>query len=141
MRYQIARFTTWDPPTENNYIYRLTPSTLKSAADQGHTLAHIRKVLEAIAGKPLPLALEKSLNRWAEHGIEARLEKETLLRVRSPELLEDLMKKKSTSKFISEVLNPTTAVVHGHNWGPLIAAAARLGILIDPPIPPSSGHL
>jgi hypothetical protein len=140
LRYQIARFTAWDTPTENNYPYRLTPSTLKTAAEQGLTLAHIRKVLEAIADKTLPAALEKALSRWAEHGVEARLEQETLLRVQNPEMLEVLMKKKSTAKFISEVLNPTTAIVRGPNWRPLIAAAARQGILIDPAIPPSSDH-
>jgi hypothetical protein len=135
LRYQIARFTTWDLPTENTYFYRLTPSALTSAAEQGLTLTHIRTVLEAIGEKPLPAILENALNRWADHGVEARLEQETLLRVTNPEMLETLMKKKSTSRFIHEVLNPTTAVVHQNNWKSLIAAAVRHGVLIESPNP------
>jgi hypothetical protein len=43
-----------------------------------------------------------------------------------------LRSKKSTNRYLIEILSPTTAIVQSSDWPKLQAAAARLGFLIDP---------
>jgi len=43
--------------------------------------------------------------------------------------------KKSTNRYLKEILSLTTAIVQSSDWSKLQAAAARLGLLIDPPDP------
>ena len=133
VRYQIARFSHWVSVEGEQYEYRLTPSTLQRAREQGLSHQHIRTVLEKTCESPLPRPVDLALTRWAEKGAEARIKRYWVLRVQSPEVLEMLRSKKSTNRFLKEILNPTTAIVKSSDWSKLQAAAARLGLLIDPP--------
>ena len=133
VRYQIARFSHWVSVEDEQYEYRLTPSTLQRAREQGLSHQHIRAVLEKTCESPLPPPIDLALTRWAEKGTEARINQYWVLRVQSADVLEMLRSKKSTNRYIKEILNPTTAIVHSSDWPKLQAAAARLGFLIDPP--------
>jgi hypothetical protein len=53
--------------------------------------------------------------------------------VEQPEILETLSKHKSTSGYLAEVLTPTIAVVRESDWPSLRDAAARMGLLLEPP--------
>ncbi|MEE9513740.1 MAG: helicase-associated domain-containing protein, partial [Anaerolineales bacterium] len=133
VRYQIARFSHWVSVEGEQYEYRLTPSTLQRAREQGLSHQHIRTVLEKTCESPLPRPVDLALTRWAEKGTEARIKRYWVLRVQSPDVLEMLHSKKSTNRFLKEILSPTTAIVKSSDWSKLQAAAARLGLLIDPP--------
>ncbi len=133
VRYQIARFSHWVSVENENYEYRLTPSTLERAREQGLSHQHIRTVLEKTCDSPLPRPVDLALTRWAERGTEANIQRYWILRVQSPDVLEMLRSKKSTNRYLEETLNPTTAIVQSSDWPKLQAAAARLGFLIDPP--------
>jgi hypothetical protein len=133
LRYQIARFTAWDPLSEESYSYRLTPSTLQDAIDQGLELVHIRAILESAGEGQLPAGLVGALERWASHGEEARLDRELVLRVREPSVLEELSQNRETARYLGEILGPTSALVHQRDWSHLYQAAAKVGILIEPP--------
>lgn len=132
-RYQIARFTRWESIGEESYRYRIIPSSLQLAAEQGLESTHVQSILESAVGKPLPASLIKALDRWSELGSEARIERRTVLRVQDPSTLELLRENRSTARFLKEALGPTTVVVLENDWESLCAAAARLGLLIDPP--------
>jgi len=133
VRYQIARFSNWVSIEDEKYQYRLTPSTLQRAREQGLSLQHIRAVLEKTCESPLPRPVDHALTRWAEKGTEARIRRYWILRVQSPDVLEMLRSKKSTNRYLKEIISPTTAIVQPSDWPKLQAAAARLGFLIDPP--------
>ncbi|MGB2895995.1 MAG: helicase-associated domain-containing protein [Anaerolineales bacterium] len=133
VRYQIARFSHWVSIVDEQYEYRLTPSTLQRAREQGLSHQHIRAVLEKTCESPLPRPVDLALTRWAEKGTEARIKRYWILRVQSPDVLDMLRGKKSTKRYLKEILSPTTAIVQSSDWPKLQAAAARLGFLIDPP--------
>jgi len=133
VRYQIARFSHWVSVESEKYEYRLTPSTLQLAREQGLSHQHIRTILEKTCESPLPRPVDLALTRWAERGTEAYIKQYWVLRVQSPDVLEMLRSKKSTNRYLIEILSPTTAIVQSSDWPKLQAAAARLGFLIDPP--------
>jgi hypothetical protein len=133
VRYQIARFSHWVSVENEKYEYRLTPSTLQRAKEQGLSHQHIRTILEKTCESPLPAPVDQALTRWAERGTEAFIKQYWVLRVQSPDVLEMLCSKKSTNRYLIEILSPTTAIVQSSDWPKLQAAAARLGFLIDPP--------
>ena len=133
LRYQIARFTSWEPIDDVNYAYRLTPTGLKMAFDQGLELSHVFAILESAGEEPIPTSLRKALERWQDRGSEGRFRREIILQIRDPDVLPELQGDRTTARFLGEVLGPTTVTVREKDLPQLCSAAARLGILLDPP--------
>ncbi len=138
MRYQIARFCTWLPLDEAGYQFVLSPSSLQHAHDQGLQLKHIQTLLAEASENDVPLRLLKALQRWGERGREAFLERGTVLRVGDAALLDELASHRATARYLGERLGPTSALLRQRDMRPLLAAAARFGLLIDP-LPPEDG--
>lgn len=135
LRYQIARFTSWDPIDEESYYYRLSPGALSVAASQGLELSHITAILETAGDQPLPTPIRNALQRWGDIGLEAKFERHLVLRLRDPAVLNELQEKRATNRFLGEILGPNTVAVREQDIAPLCAAATRIGILIEPPSP------
>jgi hypothetical protein len=135
MRYQIARICDWESRDAETYNYRLTPNGLAAAASQGLQPSHVRTILESASGSPLPRSVALALERWSESGTQARMERMLVFTVEKPALLEDLRANRSTARFLHELLGPRSARVAERDWRKLCEAAARLGILIEPPHP------
>ena len=133
VRYQIARFCAWEARETDVYQYRLTPDSLRAASEQGLQVGHVRAVLGSASETELPQSLTRALDRWAERGTEARLERLLVFRVGQAALLDNLRANRATSRYVREVLGPTSAGVAERDWPKLCEAAARLGILIEPP--------
>ncbi|HEY71435.1 MAG TPA: hypothetical protein G4O08_12720, partial [Anaerolineae bacterium] len=131
-RYQISRFCAWLPPEEDSYAFLLSPSSLQLAQDQGLSLQHIRTLLEEASGKSLPPRLLTALQRWGRHGREAFLERSIVLRVAEAELLDRLLSHRATARYLIERLGPKVARLRPGDMRPLLAAASRFGLLIDP---------
>jgi hypothetical protein len=131
-RYQIARFCDWLELTQSGHRYRITPSALQKAAEQGLNLDHVKSILERACQSPLPPSLLEALSRWESKGREAYIEKTVLLRVNEPQLLEKLQSNYATSRFLQEKVGPKTITVREEDLEKLYSAAAQLGILIDP---------
>ncbi len=134
-RYQVSRFCAWLPPDEDSYPFLLSPSSLQQAQDQGLSLQHIRALLQEASGKPLPPRLLKALQRWGQRGREAHLERSIVLRVAEAELLDQLLSNRATGRYLTERLGPKAARMRPQDMRPLLAAASRFGLLIDP-LPP-----
>jgi hypothetical protein len=132
-RYQIARIAAWMGLDELGYHFCLTPSSLQRAQEQGLRVGQVSTILRQAAGGKLPPSLRRALLRWESHGREARLERLLVLRLQDPSLLERLRKERSTARYLGEMLGPTSVLVRERDWKPLARAAARLGLLIDPP--------
>ncbi len=133
LRYQIARFTSWEPIDDVNYSYRLTPAGLKMASDQGLELSHVYTILESAGGEPPPTSLRKALERWKAHGSEGHFRSEMILQLRDPDVLLELQGDRTTARYLGEVLGPTTVIIQKADFLRLCSAATRLGILLDPP--------
>jgi len=89
--------------------------------------------LESAVGRAPPSSLHEALTRWSDRGSEAWIERSMLLRVHEPETLDLLRDNRSAARYLQEHLGPTTALIREQDWARLCTAAARLGLLIDPP--------
>jgi hypothetical protein len=130
VRYQIARFCEWDEEREDEYRYRITPAALAGARAQGLRVSQLLTLLRKYAAAPVPPPVVRAIQRWEEKGTEARLQTHTVLRVSSPEVLEELRKSRA-GRFLEESLGPAAAVVKPGAAGRVMAALAELGLLAE----------
>ena len=132
-RYQVARFAEWVNRDSAGYAYRITPRGLAAAASQGLEARRVVAVLETACRRQLPAPLRRAIDRWSERGAEAALESTTLLRVQHPSTLRQLRADPATGRFLEEIIGPAVARIRSRDVETLLAAAARRGLLIDPP--------
>jgi hypothetical protein len=132
-RYLIARFCRWQSLAPQSYTYRLTPRSLESAARQGLKAQHVVSVLEAATSAPVPPALRRAIERALTRGPEAELQATLVLRLEHARILEELRRNRTTSRYLGEPLGAKSVAVRRRDWQALCAAAARLGLLIEPP--------
>jgi hypothetical protein len=130
VRYQVARFSEWEPEKPDEYRYRLTPASLKNALQQGLKVSHLLSLLNKYTTSPLPPSFVRALTRWELNGTEARLEQPILLRLSRPEVLEELRKSRA-GRFLGEILGPTTVVVKPGAHAKILAALGELGLLTE----------
>jgi hypothetical protein len=130
-RYQVARIGEWLKLEKGDFVYRLSPKSLATAAAQGMTHEHILNLLKKYSQPPIPPSVLEALSRWHQKGVEARLENAILLRLKSPDVVEQLLATKATARFLTNRLNETTFILDGRQATQLIGQAARLGLLID----------
>ena len=132
-RYQIARVTTWVQAAPDGYVYRVTPSGLGSAKTQGLTPAHVRAILEHASGKSMPPGLAAAIARWQRRLDEGRIESTFLMRLNDARVVRELKSHRATARYLGDVVGPTVIAVRPRDVEALLAAAARLGLLLDPP--------
>ncbi len=128
-RYQIARFGLWVDETDQNYIYKLTPTSLKTAASQGLKIAHLETLLERYSEAPPP-SLLAALRQWDQKGGQARIHPAVVLRVEDPRILQAL-RESTAARFLGDPLGPTSVILHPGAEEKVAAALARLGYLTD----------
>ncbi len=129
-RFQVSRVAEWlrigDPS-----LYRLTPASLERARQQRIPPERVTAFLEEATGGPVPGALRRALERWAQRGPEARLEPAVLLRVQDEALLRELAAAPATRRYIREIVAPTVALVSPDDAEKLAQALVERGILPD----------
>jgi hypothetical protein len=144
VRYQIARFCEWDESgldtprddqrgystIRNVYKYRITAGSLKHAKEQGLKAEQLLALLVKHTDNKVPPPLVKALKRWEAHGIEARVEPQTVLRVSQPEVLDE-MRKSRAGKFLGEVLSPTAVIVKSGAVQKVTEAMIELGLFAE----------
>jgi len=131
-RFQVARISEAEPVAAGQpYLYRLTPAALAVAQQQGIAADRILQFLADASGRPLPPSVKRSVTRWAEHGVEGRLETAVILRVREASILETLRANPKTRPFLGESLGDLAVMVRLNDWESLREATAQLGLLLD----------
>lgn len=136
VRYQVARFCEWeDSPIPDEYRYRITARSLQAASTQGLKASHLLGLLAKQTGGQVPPVLVKALQRWEMNATEARLEKLTVLKVKRPEVLEELRASRA-GRFLGEILGPVTVVIQPGAEPKIMAALAELGLLADGELEP-----
>jgi len=126
-RYLIARFCLWEGADDEVYSYRITSASLRRARQQGLKITHLLTVLRRHA-LSLPPSLMRALERWEEHGSEVRLERATILRVRTPQILQDL-RKSPAARYLGDLLGPTVVTVKSGAADKVLAALVEMGYL------------
>jgi Helicase conserved C-terminal domain len=129
-RYQVARFCDWEEGRADEYRYRVAPSSLQRAREQGLKIEQLLGLLQKHAAAPIPPAFVRAVQRWEKQGTEARLERRLILRLGSPAVLEELRKSK-VARFLGEPLGPTTVVVTPGAQAKVLAALAEMGLLAE----------
>ena len=132
-RYQVARFSKWVDLSEKGYSYRITPAALQEAKRQDLNVPQIIAIFEAANQDKLHPSLLRAITRWAEAGREAYIEMTLVLRVKNSGVMEQIQSEQSISRYLQEVLGPTTVMVKEKDLDKIVSAASRLGILIDLP--------
>ncbi len=131
-RFQAARVSEAERVQSGKpYRYRLTPNSLAQARQGGIAPDRILQFLTEAGGRPLPTSVHRSVLRWAENGVEARLETAVILRVRDAGILQTLRRNVKTRDFIGESLGDLAASVQVKDWPRLREATAQLGLLIE----------
>jgi hypothetical protein len=130
VRYQVSRFCEWRQLKADDYRYLPTVPSLQLAAQQGLKVGQLLSLLAKNAGSDLPPSFVTALKRWELKGTEARLQKQVLLRLSRPELLEELRKSKA-GRFLGEVIGPTTIIIKPGAQEKVMAALADLGFLAE----------
>ena len=126
-RYQIAQFCHWDQPTFHEYRYRLTPSSLTQAIDQGLKIQHLQ-ILLARHTQNVPPNIIKALSRWDQRGTEARLQSVLILRLGSPELLKALRNSRA-ARYLGDPLGPTTVIIKPGAGEKVLEVLTEMGLL------------
>ncbi|GAB4580973.1 MAG: hypothetical protein Fur0022_37180 [Anaerolineales bacterium] len=127
VRYQIARFCHWDEPKGDEFCYRLTPSSLARAREQGLRVGHLITLM-AKHSDGIPPNVTKALKEWETQGAEARVAQVSVLRVSAPELLQALRASKA-KRYLGDPLGPTTTIVKPGAEEKVLAALVEMGYL------------
>jgi len=131
-RFQAARIADPEPFVPGKpYRYRIVPSSLAQAREQGIEPERMLKFLETASGRPVPTSVRRGITRWAEHGVEGRLQSVVVLRVGDAVILETLRTNPKTRDFITEALGELAVVVRAGQWEAFRQAVAGLGLLLD----------
>ena len=125
VRYQLARFCTWESGNQHEYRYRLTPSSLARARDVGLRVSHLLSLLRRQT-ETIPPNILTALDRWNEKGTQVRLQEAVILRLGSPQILETLRNSRA-SRFLEDPLGPTTIMVKPGAEKRVLAALTEMG--------------
>lgn len=131
-RFQAARIADPEPLSPGKpYRYRIVPSSLAEAQEQGISPERMLQFLETAGGRPVPAGVRRGILRWAEKGVEGRLQAVAVLRVGDPGILETLRANPKTRDYIGETLGDLAVVIREGQWEAFRQAVAQLGLLLD----------
>lgn len=129
-RFQLARVSRWER-TGDPFVYRLTPSSLRRARQQGISAGRVLEFLAEVTGQPVPRYVEAAVTRWEARGAEARLERAVVLRLTDEDLMTEVSSSPRTGRFIRQRVGPKAALVQANEWPRLVAALGQMGLLSD----------
>jgi hypothetical protein len=126
-RYQMARFSIWEKVAHDTYDFRITPTSLERAREQGLRSSHLEALLQRYA-EAVPPSLIIALERWEDRGREVHLARSLVLRVKSPEILKELRASRA-ARFLADPLGPTAIIVKPGAWEKVLNILAEMGYL------------
>lgn len=128
-RYQIARFGTWQKLSHDTYYFRITPTSLERAREQGLRPIHLEALVQRYA-EAVPPSLSTALARWEKRGPEAHLVRSLVLRVKSPKILKELRASRA-ARYLGDPLGPTAVIVKPGAWEKVLDILAEMGYLAE----------
>ena len=132
-RFQLSRIADWAGTNDEDYLYRLSPSSLARARTQGINPPRVMEFLQQYSDAPVPPNLLKGIRQWGEQGAEVRLEPAHLIRAKDAATLEALLALPAVRSAVIERLSPTCATIRPRDIGPVAAEITRSGLLVELP--------
>jgi hypothetical protein len=132
-RFQTARVADWDETRVDAFAYRLTPRSLRRAQEQGIRPARVLEFLVEKSGAPLPAAVTRAVERWAD-GEDVQLVRMLVLRARDAAALDALLRLDALRRAGAERMAPTVALLRAQDVRAvraLRAAIAGTGVLVE----------
>jgi len=130
-RFQVARVADLVTLVNDEYRYRLTPSSLTRANSQKISTEKVLTYLEQAADHGVPPTLAKAIQRWASKGTEVKVERAVIVQVKDAAILKRLQESPKTRGLAIEPLGPTAARINEKDWPRLVAILAEAGVLVD----------
>jgi hypothetical protein len=130
-RFQVARVADLIAIVNEEYRYRLTPSSLTRANSQKISTEKVLAYLEQTADHGVPPTLAKAIQRWASKGTEVKVERAVIVQVKDAAILKRLQESPRTRGLAIEPLGPTAARINEKDWPKLVAILAEAGVLVD----------
>jgi hypothetical protein len=130
-RFQVARVADLIAMVNDEYRYRLTPSSLTRANSQKISTEKVLAYLEQAADHGVPPTLAKAIQRWANKGTEVKVERAVIVQVKDAAILKRLQESPKTRGLAIEPLGPTAARINEKDWPKLVAILAEAGVLVD----------
>jgi len=127
-RFQLARVADW-VRTGDPYLYRIGPTSLTRGARHSIGVDRVADFLQRTCAAPVPRSVLDSLVRWDTQRTEARLANVDLLTVSGEEVMTQIIRSPSASRYIIKQIGPTAATVRRREWTRLIEELGRLAIL------------
>ena len=127
VRYQVSRFCDWLGERQDGYFFQITPASLARSRNQGLRVNYLLSMLTRHA-QTVPPTLVKALQRWEEHGSEARIEQAWILRLRTPDQMQKLRDSRA-SRFLGDLLGPTAVMIKPDAWEKVLSILAEMGYL------------
>jgi hypothetical protein len=95
-RFQVARVADLIAVVNDEYRYRLTPSSLTRANSQKISTEKVLAFLEQTADQGLPPTLAKAIQRWTSKGTEVKVERAVIVQVKDAAILKRLQESHKT---------------------------------------------
>jgi len=130
LRYQIARFCIWEEAQHKHYRYKISPTAVKRAETQQISIGQIKILFQKYAKKPIPRNIIAALNRWDKNQSQISLERQIIIQVDSPDIL-DQIEKSPAKRYIIERINATSAVTSPTNIHRLENALMEMGYFAE----------
>jgi len=130
LRYQIARFCIWEEAQHKHYRYKISPTAVKRAEAQQISIGQIKILFQKYAKKPIPRNIIAALNRWDKNQSQISLERQIIIQVDSPDIL-DQIEKSPAKRYIIERINATSAVTSPNNIHRLENALMEMGYFAE----------
>jgi len=130
LRYQIARFCIWEKAQHKHYRYKISPTAVKRAETQQISIGQIKILFQKYAKKPIPRNIIAALNRWDKNQSQISLERQIIIQVDSPDIL-DQIEKSPAKRYIIERINATSAVTSPTNIHRLENALMEMGYFAE----------
>jgi hypothetical protein len=130
-RFQVARVADLIAVVNEEYRYRLTPSSLTRANSQKISTEKVLAYLQQAADQGVPPTLAKALQRWASKGTEVKVERAVIVQVKDAAILKRLQESPKTRGLSIEPFGPTAARINEKDWPKLVSILAEAGVLVD----------
>jgi hypothetical protein len=127
VRYQVSRFCDWEILDQGVYHYRLTPGALARARKQGLRVGQLLSLLRRHA-QGVPPNVAKALEAWDIQGVQASLERATVLRLSSPDVLQSLRSSRA-ARYLGDPLGPAAVLIRPGAEEKVLAVLLELGYL------------
>ncbi len=131
LRYHIARYCEWEKIQPDRWIFRITPQSLREAAQMDLPADKFVGMLRRAGDRSLPEPLMTAIEHWIQTDSQATMFQATVLTVTNPEWINNLMNSKDTAKWIQQRLNPNTVLIRSKGEEAVRRALIEMGALTD----------